>query len=307
MILRVVILFLLAKCAFADNAEREIIWARTNFPPGFILDGSAQGTGYGDRLNKYMVKHLPQFKHTSVIYPNWTRLLLEQQTNKQKVICSSAFFYRKPGDREDIKDKNLLSAPNFVFFLHDVIVKKSKRHLYPEEVSFRKLLNNKELKYGFSRIVGPIYNKVLGDYLGVKDLGELSVEARLKALHSKKNIIVRLSEDMVEGPLKMILYDRIDYTLEYEFMVNFVQDKIKSTGELVAIPVKEAKDGISVASYGCSPHLHGSEAINAINKVLIRDRNKTVYKENLSYLLPSSDERKKTYWDRYNDLLDMHN
>ena len=303
MILRLVILILLIESAFAQSSEREIIWARTNFPPGFILDGSAQGLGYGDLLNRYMIEHLPQFKHTSVIYPNWTRLLLELQTNKTKVICTSAFFYRKPNERGGTHDKNLLSAPNFVFFLHDVIVKKTKRHLYPKEVSFRELLNNQELKYGFSRIVGPIYNQILGDYIGVKNLGELSVKARINALRSKDNIILRLGDDMVEGPLKMVLYDRIDYTLEYEFMVNFVQDKIKSKGELVAIPVKEAKDGISVASYGCSPHLHGSEAINAINKVLIRDRNKTVYKENLSYLLPSSKKRIKIYWERYNDLL----
>jgi len=303
MIFVFIFLLCLVGSVSAQSSEPEIVWARTNFPPGFILDGSEKGSGYGDLLNKYMMEHLPQFKHTSVIYPNWARLILELQTNKTKVICSSAFFYRKPNDRKDIQDKNLLSAPNFVFFLHDVIVRKSKRHLYPKQVSFRELLNNQDLKYGFSRIVGPIYNQILGDYLGINDLGTLSVKARLEALGSKNNIVVRLGSDMVEGPLNMVLYGRIDYTLEYEFMVNFVQDRMKSKEKLVAIPVKEAKDGISVGSFGCSPHLYGSEAIDAINEVLIRDRNKVKYKKNLSYLLPSSDERKKIFWGRYEDLL----
>jgi len=305
MIFRIFLLLFLIEPVFAQNVEREIIWARTNFPPGFILDGKEKNTGYGDLLNQYMMEKLPQFKHKSIIYPNWTRLLLEVQTNKTQVICTSAFFYRKPDKREDIKDKNLLSAPNFVFFLHDVIVSKSKRHLYPKEVSFRSLLNNPDLKYGFSRIVGPIYNQILGDYLGVKDLGKLSVNARLDALRSKNNIVLRLGEDMVEGPLKMVQYGRIDYTLEYEFMVNFVQDKIQGSDELVAIPVKEAEDGISIGAFGCSPYLYGGEVIEDINKVLIRDRDKTTYKKNLNYLLPSNEARKKIYWERYDDLLKM--
>ena len=68
-------LYLLTFDLFAEEStdKIKIIWGRTDFPPGFILEGKYQGLGYGDRLNEFMSNSLDEFEHQSMIYPNFAR------------------------------------------------------------------------------------------------------------------------------------------------------------------------------------------------------------------------------------------
>lgn len=309
--MKAILLFLLSITSLNLFAEEQadrikVTWGRTDFPPGFILEGKYQGLGYGDLLNEFMSNSLDEFEHESVVYPNFARLIREIHQSKNRVVCTSTLFYRPATDRTEIEGKQLISAPNFVFFLHDIIVRKSKRHLYPDIVSLKTLLANQNLTFGYSRTTGPKSSRIIGDYIGVnKDISTMSVNDRIKALASKKNILIRLGPNMVGGPMQMMLRDRIDYILEYEFMIDFEAKRLGKEGEFYAIAVEETLDDISMGAYSCSDTAKGKKVIQAINRVLIERRATAEYKQLLHYLLPKNTGRIERYWQEYQKILNI--
>lgn len=224
------------------------------------------------------------------------------------LICTSVLWYRPPQERASLKGAYLLSAPNGVFFQHDVVVHKDRRHLYGDEVSFKDLLQNQKLIFGYNRPYGITYNRILADYLGIEpdiELDAMSAKDRLQHLEKAENVFVRLGADMIGGLLNMLLQDKLDYVLEYDFMVRYQQKKLGFKDELVSIPVTEVKNQMSRIAYACSDTPEGEKAIAAINEVLKRHRDTDEYKEVLSsYLVPVG--REQRYWDEYAKMLTVH-
>ena len=108
-------LLFVAPSLFAQSQmdELTVTWARTNFPPGFILKGEFKGMGYGDRLNNFMIESLKGYNHKSVVYPNFARLLNDIHNKKHKVICTSTLFYRYPEDRKTLARKTAIIRTQF--------------------------------------------------------------------------------------------------------------------------------------------------------------------------------------------------
>jgi len=302
-----ILLFQFNYLAHPEEARPTVYWAKTDIPPDFILRGPYAGTGYGDLLNNLMMTEIKMFNHETVIYPNWSRLKNEIRRSKDKVICTSTLFYRHPEMRKEYKGKQLFSAPNFVFFLHNLVIKKTNLHLFDKTVSLKQLLKNQNLKLGYSRATGPKSSKIIGDYLGVnKDISTMDVIDRLKALGSKQNIVVRLSSDMVSGSLQMLLKERVDYILEYEFMVDFEAKRLGIEEQLVSLPIEETLNDVSISAYSCSDTPDGEKVIAEINRILIEKRDSKAYKILLQYLIPKDSERKERYWEEYQKILSIN-
>ncbi|MCW9032603.1 MAG: hypothetical protein OQJ97_00170 [Rhodospirillales bacterium] len=281
-----------------------LVWGTVDFPPGYITKGSEKGQGYGDLMDKFMAEKLPQYDHQTTIYPNWERQFLYMKPGP--LLCTSILWYRPPEERASLKGSYLLSAPSGVFFQHDVIVHKNKRHLFGEEVSFKELLHNQGLYFGYNRPYGITYNRILADYLGISpgiELDAMDTLERLQYLHKAKNIHVRSGSNMINGMLKMLLANRVDYTLEYDFMIKYQRKEMEFGDQLVSIPVKEVKDKISWLAYACSDTPQGEKAIAAINKVLKLYRDTEEFKTNLSYLVPKG--RENLYWQEYKKILQI--
>lgn len=301
-------MFCLAALSLWGNyqpAEAEtLVWGITSFPPGYITSGPDQGQGYGDKLEKFMIEHLPQYDHEIVEYPNWERQI--NQLKQGPLVCSALYWYRPPKERATIKDSYLVSAPSGVFFQHDVVVVKSKRHLFAEEVSFRELLKNHQLNFGYNRPYGMTYNRILADHVGIDagiDLGTLPPRERMERLRRAPNIVVRSAGNMIEGMIEMLMRNRVDYILEYDFMIKYHQHKMGLKDQLVSLPTREVKDSISRMAFGCSATPQGKKAIAAINQVLKTHRHSQVFRQVLSYLVPQG--REKIYWQEYDKILDI--
>jgi len=142
-----------------------MVWGSVPFPPGYITEGADKGEGYADQLDRFMMGKLPQYTHKIVQSPNWARYF--RIMRQGPLVCTSILWYRPPAERSSLKGAYLLSAPNGVFYLHDVVVHKNKRYLFGDEVSFSQLLQNQDLTFGYNRPYGIIYNRILSDYLTI--------------------------------------------------------------------------------------------------------------------------------------------
>ncbi|WP_293751932.1 hypothetical protein [uncultured Paraglaciecola sp.] len=299
-------ILLLCVASFSSHgAKKTIEWAITSFPPGYILNGSEKGKGYGDLLDAFMIKALTQYNHKIVEYPNW-----ERQTKVLEggpLVCNSLFFYQAPENRGKINGHYSISAPNAVFFLHDVVVRKSQRHKYGAKVSFRTLLNNKQFIFGYNRPYGTIYNQILGEYLGVPsnlDFGSIDSRDRLAYLNGADNIYIRVGGNLIGGMINMLRAGRVDYILEYDFMMKFQSKFLEFDDELVSIPVEEVYNKTSRGAYACSDTPDGRKAIAAINDILKHARPTEAYKRALNYLV--SENKDVRYWKEYQKILNIY-
>ena len=245
---------------------------------------------------------LPQYEHKIVVSPNWERQL--RMMRQGPLVCTSIMFYRPVAERASLKGAYLLSAPHGVFMLHDVVVKRENRHLFGEVVSFKELLRDHSLIFGYNRPYGIIYNRLLADYLGIPkgvELDAMDTLRRNKYLQSAPNISVRSGSDMIDGMIKMLLRGRVDYILEYVFMLSYYKKRMGISDELVTIPVTETQHHVSKIAYACSDTPAGQRAIDAINGVLKAHRPIDEYKQALKLLVPKG--REKLYWQAYEEML----
>lgn len=278
-----------------------INWVKVDFPPGYIIDGKQKGKGYGDLLDQYMIKHLDQYDHEISNQGNWPRAFRSIITGNP-MMCMSLSFYVPPEERESFLGKRTISAPNFIFFWHDVVARKDKQHLFEKEVSFRKLLRNQNLIFGYARTTGPKYNQILAEYIGLSETIDAVDQAlSLELMEAKSNIHVRTSEDVVGGLLKMLVRGRVDYILEYAFMIEYEAIRLGIRDQLISLPVTETRDDVPWSAYSCSDTPEGREATQAINRVLASARDTKEYKQALTYLIPKG--REKEYWKHYEKIL----
>lgn len=296
----------LATVLFAPPGRAEtLVWGTTSFPPGYITEGPDKGKGYADLLEQFMREKMPQYEHKIVESPNWERQL--RMMRQGPLVCTSILFYRPPEDRAALKGSYILSAPNSVFFLHDVVVHKDNRHLFGDEVSFAKLLQNQDLTFGYNRPYGIVYDQILADYVGLSDgdtFSALDSVTRNSYLNSRKNIFVRNGSNMIDGMLEMLRRKRVDYILEYEVMSRYYQHQAGHENDLVAIPVTEVKDQVNLTAFACSDTPEGEKAIAAINSVLKKFRDTDAFKKTLSLLIPSG--REDLYWQEYENILSIY-
>ncbi len=287
--------------SFPAYAET-LVWGITSFPPGYITEGPDKGQGYADQLERFMRSKLPQYDHKIVVSPNWERQL--RMMGQGPLVCTSISFYRPPSERDSLKGAYQISAPNGVFLLHDVVVKKDKRHLFGDEVSFADLLKNPNLTFGYNRPYGIIYNRILADHVGIPagvELDAMDNLERSKYLRSAPNVSVRSGSNMIDGMIEMLLRDRVDYILEYDFMLRYYAKRMGITDELVSIPVTEVKNHISKFAFACSDTPEGERAIAAINEVLKKYRDTDEFKQTLSLLVPPG--RENLYWREHKKIL----
>ena len=284
-------------------AKEKLVWGTTSFPPGYITEGPEKGQGYADQLDRFMIKRLPEYDHVRVEFPNWERFLRTMQQGP--LVCTSILWYRPPEERDSLKGAYRVSAPNGVFFQHDVVVAKQRQAEFGNETSFAELLKNEKLIFGYDRPYGITFNRILADHVGIENGTELDAIdplERLERLRRAKNVFVRGGANGVEGMIKMLLKGRVDYILEYEFMIRHYQDKLGLDDKLVSIPVTEVQDKISLLAYACSDTPEGERAIEAINKILVRERDTPEFRKALSLIVPR-DNRKKRYWEEFEKAL----
>ena len=260
--------------------EDVFTWYITNWPPAFILDGPNKGKGFADELVDILEKEMPHYRHDRVILP-YARILKYIKAGNQG--CYPTNIYDKK------QDFGIVSAPTMLVAGHNVYIHKTNKSKFPGEgrASLTTLLENQNIKLGiradleFGSTLSPI----------------------LKAHSNNKNFVLRSGPDLIDGLVKMLQQGRIDYLIEYNFVMKFVTAKLGfQMTDFIEIAIKENRDEFIRGAVECPDSKWGREVIVEINKVLQRVRTTPDFIAlNKKWFV--SESANNVFWNKYMELI----
>ena len=200
-----------------NGIQGSLTWYMTEWPPAFILSGPQKGTGWADSIMLIFEREMPQYTHHRVIIP-YSRIL--HLLEKGHEGCYPTNIYGKP------YDFGVTSIPHVLAPGHSIFIHKESKNKFPQQprVSLSKLLNRLDLKLGVRSDLefGPTLSPIL------------------KRHKDQNNVILRSGHDLADGLVGMLHLRRIDYFIEYNFVMKFVTDKIGvPLNDFIEIPMEE--------------------------------------------------------------------
>ncbi len=277
--LLLVLIALLSTNVMAENKPL-LTWYIANWPPAFIVDGVGKGTGYADVLVNILEREMPEYRHEQKLLP-YTRLLKYIERGNEG--CYPTNVYDKK------HDFGVVSAPIVLGSGHNIYIHKDNlsKFPYPNGVSLAKLLDKSELTLG-----------VRGDLEFGRTLSSI-----LKPHKNDRNMITRSSQDLADGLVKMLSRKRIDYFIEYNFVVKFVADKIEvDINDFLEISILENRGEYMRGAVECPNTPWGRDVIAKVNRVLVNRRGGAEFR-NLNKKWFVSATNKNQYWSKYQELI----
>jgi len=273
------LLIVISSNALADNKPL-LTWYITNWPPAFILDGPRKSQGYADQIIDILEDELPDYQHKRTFLP-YPRLLKYIERGEEGCYPTNVY--------EEKANYGVTSVPHVLVSGHSIYIHKDNKDKFPslQEASLVSLLNNPKLILGvradleFGPIIAPI----------------------LKAHENDAHLFRRSGQDLVDGLVKMLHRKRIDYFIEYSFVMKFGADKIgASMNDFIEIPMLENKTEFIRGTVECPDTPWGRDVIAKINTILINTRGAGKIRDlNESWFL--SPTNKHHYWDKYQTLV----
>jgi len=247
-------------------AEEVIYWQNIHWPPFKILRGADAGQGRYDLLVKLFQQNLPQYKHID-IEMNWARFWTDVKAGKHYLNPMAIKTEERSGYTEFSKVMTF-ALPLRIIMKKTLIGKMGN----PETIALADFIRNPELrgvieeKRSYSKKIDQILNKSVP----IANFDRRPMEA--------------------ERILTMLLHDRIDYMLEYPFVVNYmikasVPDKAVSLGSL---QIEELPPYVT-AHVAAPKNAWGKAVIKDVNRVI--DHLKTTPRYLEIHKLWHSDER----------------
>lgn len=232
----------------------DLLWYRAYFPPVTIPHGEDAGTGFYDRINGFLISHLPQYKHTFVT-ANYQRIAYELKNNNRG--CCAALY--KTVEREKF---TAFSVPVVLVLPNGIIVHKKNKELFSThldkdgKLSLISLLNDESLHLGIAK--------------GRKYSG--GIDEILSAHAGKINIIERSGNDVFLGLLEMLLMDRVEYILGYPTEAKYLAARMGKQSDIFFYPVAETDVEFTLGHVGCPDTPWGRAIIQEIDKILLENR-----------------------------------
>lgn len=229
----------------ANSAKPLLSWATNTAPPFHIVGGPFNQQGICDELLNSIQKQLPDTKHQILVMPQ-TRI--HQALNNKEPLCFPCMIHRaKPTSTA------VFSQPTHWYRPQGIITRKALAHHFSQQFGsplvLANLLADKTFKLGLA--AGRRY-------------GEL--ESVLEPY--RKNSLVRSGDDGPIALLKMIQSGRIDFTLDYDIILTYLNKTAPEQAKgLVYVPLAELQQPIAGA-VGCSNSDWGRQQIELIDTVL---------------------------------------
>ncbi|MBF0280437.1 MAG: TIGR02285 family protein [SAR324 cluster bacterium] len=256
-------------------AKEIIHWYQSDSPPFIILRGPDKGTGSIDSVIKFFQERIPQYEHKNAL-SNLVRF--EKQAKNGENWCHA--WLLKTAEREKFL---FYSDPATLVLPSHLIIKKENLALFgsQNQVSLEKIFKNKRIKgrVARSRSYGKKIDSLIERY---KDVSNLK-------LVSQKEIQV----------LKMLLLDRIHYTINYPVVADYLAHQFNAAEKFISIPLKETQD-IKKGYIGCARTPWGRQVIDQINQVLKKERTSQLYRKMVTelWLDRNSSRILNTHYDR---------
>lgn len=219
-----------------------ITWGVLHLPPFMILEGEQKGRGSMDGIFDLAKKHLPEYKHKTEKM-NWARFWNEVANGRS--VCSVMAL--KNSWR---LEKAYFSLPQMPLLTNTIIMNKKGSNLLgnPEKYSIVKLLKDKRFKGRIEK--SRSYSKSLNELLKV---------------HGKEFRLERQTTRPL-SLIKMLEAERIDYTIEYPGVANYLDNNYTETkGDIVIIPIKETP-AYNFSYTVCTKNEWGKKIIGKWNK-----------------------------------------
>lgn len=117
---------------------------------------------------------------------------------------------------------------------------------------------------------------------------------------SKSNIYVRTGEDMLDGLLKMLTTERVDYLVYSPVTTSYLA---KQGVDIAMVPIAELRDTpTGMLAFACSPTEEGRQVVEAINAILKTERDTPEYRAMMEWFVEPK-EREDEYWKLYQEQL----
>lgn len=246
--MRVVLALLVLLCSqqsLSSPTKPILNWAINTAPPFHIVGGRYQHTGLCDQLLLSVKTHLPQLTHQNLLMPQ-TRI--HQALNNKEALCFPCMIHRAQPTKTAV-----FSEPTHWYRPQGVITRQAlANHLtqqFGSPLVLTKLLESGTVKLGLA--AGRRYGEI---------------DALLEPYRDSN--LVRSGDDGPVALLKMIQSGRIDFTLDYDIILTYLNKTAPEQAQgLVYVPIAELPDPIAGA-IGCSNSDWGKQQIQRINSVL---------------------------------------
>ena len=276
-------IYFMASCSVADERRKPIIyWAKYQLQPVFISSGEYNNQGMGDRLFSIMQQHLPSFQHQNY-HTNVKRMY--RDITKTKTICSTLTQKSNRNSTMLFSDPVLaIPTPRLIFddaqsspWLNKI--EKTNR----DDISLSSLLErNPSVKIGINKLrsCGRKINTLIARY-------------PVNFVHFDDTVS---SSDLVE----MLAYQRIDFTIEYPFVISFEQKISGNVSAYKSLGLSEFQPLIPVYII-CGKNEIGQKVILLINEMLLELQSTQQFRQIVEDCLP--DNYLATYRSQYQQFL----
>ena len=236
---------LLSSHSIASSAKPLLNWATNTAPPFHIAGGTFEQQGICDQLLISIKKQLPGLSHQTFVMP---QPRIHQALNNREPLCFPCMIHRAQPTKTAI-----FSNPTHWYRPQGVITRKALANHFSQQFGnplvLARLLDASTFKLGLA--AGRKY-------------GEL--ESLLEPY--RKNGLIRSGDDGPVALLKMIQSGRIDFTLDYDIILTYLNKTDPEHAEgLVYVPLAELPQPIAGA-VGCSNSDWGRQQIELINTVV---------------------------------------
>lgn len=241
----VVVALLLSSPGVTSPTKPLLNWAINTAPPFHIVGGPFDQQGLCDQLLSSLQQQLPETEHQVLLMPQ-TRI--HQALNKREKLCFPCMIHRSQPTKTAV-----FSTPTHWYRPQGVITRQAlANHLtqqFSSPLELRRLLEAKTFKLGLA--AGRRYG----------DLEPLLEPYR-------KSELIRSGDDGPVALLKMIQSGRIDFTLDYDIVLTYLNKTAPEQAKgLVYVPIAELPLPIAGA-VGCSNSDWGKQQIELINSVI---------------------------------------
>lgn len=257
------------------SAKESITWMLSDYPPIGIAGGPRKDAGIGDLLVRLVARHLPEIEH-HYQRANLKRMLAELEAGHE--VCVPGLI--KTAERE--RTMHFTQLPMLLLTPLSLIIRKQDQSLYGESdsVSLEEVIRNPSLKLGLA---------------DGASFGE-QIDAIINRHKGEKHLYLDRSTSLKRGLLRMIASKRIDYSIGYPWMVEYLAEEVGLSGQFVMLKLRESASPV-IWYATCSKSEWGLARIKEIDEVLMRVRPTPEYRSIAEMWLPkeSLSEYRKLY------------
>lgn len=233
-------------------------WAINTGPPFHIVGGIFDKQGLCDQLLSSIKTQLPEVTHQYLLMPQ-TRI--HQALNNREPLCFPCMIHRAQPTKTAV-----FSTPTHWYRPQGVITRQAlANHLtqqFGSPLVLTRLLASKTYKLGLAA------GRKYGD-----------IEPLLEPY--RKNELIRSGDDGPIALLKMIQSGRIDFTLDYDIILTYLNKTAPEQAKgLVYVPIEELSQPIAGA-VGCSNSDWGRQQIELINKIIPKVQADPAFRQSL--------------------------